>query len=252
MSGVFPRIGSPSTLGLIDSGSLQPDALGELQSLHVLISLWQEQSAQHHFDSDLSLCRHSLQCARLAEVERASEAMIVAALFHEVGHLAPLSSKGAMVDHGAVGATVLAPWLLPLVTEPIRLQWPAIRYLCTVDPAYWASMSPGLRQACEEQGGTLAPNQVARFESTRFAPQAVQLCRWHQRARNLPESVPDLDRYTVILARQVIARQELERQSTRRQAPPGGARGTDARYRPAGCHPDQSRTTAPVSRRCTN
>src|SRR4051812_23022171 len=73
----------------------------------------------------VSQLEHALQSALLAEDEGAPDALIVAALLHDVGHLlepddAMLAARGIDARHEIVGADRLAPLFPPAVTEPVR------------------------------------------------------------------------------------------------------------------------------------
>lgn len=174
-------------------------------SPHPLVELLQGQAALQHFGEPLSLLEHSLQCAYLADVDGASESMVAAALLHDIGWLVPTSIEMAEVDSGAAAAKILETWFPPAVTEPVRLQVLATRYLYTVDEIYRLTLSDRSLYALYQQGGPLDARQTVHFVSTKFAPQAVQLRRWDDRAKSVGATVPGLARYDALLARQVLA-----------------------------------------------
>ena len=66
----------------------------------------------------------------------------------------------------------------PEVTEPIRLHVAAKRYLCAVDPAYLAGLSPSSRLSLSLQGGPMDAEERANFESNPFYRDAVRLRHW--------------------------------------------------------------------------
>src|SRR5262245_2549316 len=68
---------------------------------------------------------HALQCARLAEQEDASDALVVAALLHDIGHLLhgldeDSADRGVDAKHEDAGHRWLTRYFGPEVTEPVR------------------------------------------------------------------------------------------------------------------------------------
>lgn len=126
---------------------------------------------------------HALQAAELAERDGAEEALVCAALLHDVGHL--LAKPGTGDDrHEQVGAGLLATLFGRAVTEPVRLHVMAKRYLCTVEPGYFATLSPESVRSLELQGGLLDATEAARFATLPHAEDAVRLRRWDDLAKD--------------------------------------------------------------------
>ena len=74
-----------------------------------------ERHGEDTYGEDVTQNEHALQCAAIAEADGASEALIVAALLHDIGHLVHLDETGEVADaevfddvHEAIGARVLA------------------------------------------------------------------------------------------------------------------------------------------------
>jgi [1-hydroxy-2-(trimethylamino)ethyl]phosphonate dioxygenase len=131
---------------------------------------------------------HALQCAALAEAEGADEALVVAALLHDLGHLIhnageSLAARGIDARHEVIAATHLARWFGPAVVEPVRLHVPAKRYLCATDGACHASLSPASQHSLEVQGGAFDAAETADFAALPFAQDAVALRRWDDLAK---------------------------------------------------------------------
>ncbi|REK17755.1 MAG: HD domain-containing protein [Planctomycetota bacterium] len=148
----------------------------------------------------VSQLEHGLQAAHLAEQEGASDALVVAALLHDIGHLLHKLPEDA-ADHGidtrheAIGRAWLARYCGPEVTEPIRLHVPAKRYLCATDPQYLAGLSPASTQSLRLQGGPFTAEEKAEFERNPYYRDAVTLRRWDDLAKIPNLSVPELEHY---------------------------------------------------------
>jgi phosphonate degradation associated HDIG domain protein len=153
----------------------------------------------------VSQLEHALQAAHHAEQAGASDALVVAALLHDVGHLVTKHAEDA-ADHGIdtrhekLGEAWLARYCGAEVTEPVKLHVPAKRYLCATDRDYLAQLSPASLQSLELQGGPFTPDEVADFQRNPWFRDAVQLRRWDDLAKIPGLEVPALDHYRPKLA----------------------------------------------------
>ncbi len=139
---------------------------------------------------------HALQTAALAEQHDASDALVAAALLHDLGHLLHDRPEGEMLDehddvHQYLALPFLRPWFDDAVLMPIKLHVDAKRYLCATEPAYWQGLSAGSRHSLELQGGPFTPDAVAAFLEQPHATDAVALRRWDDQAKNAAASAPD-------------------------------------------------------------
>ncbi len=146
---------------------------------------------------------HALQCAQLAEEAGAEPALVAAALLHDFGHLVNRSADtdGPDVDdvHQYIAIPFLRPFFPPAVLEPIRLHVEAKRYLCRVDPAYWAALSDCSKHTLELQGGIFSDHDAAQFIQRPHAADAVQLRRWDDRAKTPGLATPDCRHFVRVL-----------------------------------------------------
>ena len=158
-----------------------------------------------HYDEALSQLAHAEQTAALARKAGAADAVVAAALLHDVGHLLEVAERDGTRDrtadhrHEAVGAAWLAPLLGPAVTAPIALHVRAKRYLCAVDPSYADGLSPGSIASLERQGGPLAVEEVVGFERNTGWETAVALRRWDDQAKVLDLDVAPIASYRPLL-----------------------------------------------------
>ncbi|MGC1303638.1 MAG: metal-dependent phosphohydrolase [Caulobacteraceae bacterium] len=131
---------------------------------------------------------HALQCAELATRDDAAPALVVASLMHDYGHLVgelgdPAQDLGVDARHEVHGASVLSAWFPAEVLAPIALHVAAKRYLCAVDPAYEAALSPASTLSLQLQGGRFTPEECGRFEKTRGFAGALRLRRYDDLAK---------------------------------------------------------------------
>src|SRR5215469_14042757 len=132
-----------------------------------ILELFEARGAAAYLGEPVSQTEHALQAAHLAVLEGASDALVAAALLHDIGHLLgpddDAAERGIDAVHEDRGCSWLAPHFGPEVTEPIRLHVPAKRYLCRVDPRYRVLLSPASIRSLELQGGALTSGEAEAF-----------------------------------------------------------------------------------------
>ena len=143
---------------------------------------------------------HALQAALLAEQAQASQAQIIAALLHDVGHLLhelPDDAPDEGVDdrHEILGQCWLEKYFGPEVTEPVRLHVDAKRYLCTVEQNYHDTLSPPSILSLKLQGGPFNESEVQAFESNPYFREAVALRHWDDEAKIVDLPTPDVTHF---------------------------------------------------------
>jgi gamma-butyrobetaine dioxygenase len=135
--------------------------------------------AEHSYGERVDMLQHSLQTAACARAAGRSDALVLAALLHDVGHVVGNDRAGAwgLPDHAEVGARYLQQWLPAEVVEPVRRHVAAKRYLVTTDPAYRGLLSEASIESLREQGGPFSDEEALAFAVERFADEAVALRR---------------------------------------------------------------------------
>ena len=163
-----------------------------------IVALFAEFGAER-YGEDVTQTAHATQCAALARRDGASDALVVAALLHDVGHLLHLAATGEDAhaadvddDHEALGARALAGIFGPEVTGPIALHVTAKRYRCAVDPNYRSRLSAASVASLRLQGGPLDADAADQFARHPAAAAALQLREWDDTGKVVGLEVPDL------------------------------------------------------------
>lgn len=153
-------------------------------SVDELFALYREKGDEPYGES-ITQNEHALQCAALATAAGASDELIIAALFHDVGHLVvDVQNDPDFVldedddDHEAIGARVLSPLLGPAVARPVALHVTAKRWRCAREPGYFERLSPASRATLRAQGGPLSDEECERFEEQPGFADALALRTW--------------------------------------------------------------------------
>jgi predicted HD phosphohydrolase len=166
-----------------------------------LLALYAERGNEPYGEA-ITQTEHALQCAALARAEGASDAMIAAALFHDVGHLvvgvqneADFKMDEDDDDHEAIGARVLAPLFGPSVAGPVALHVTAKRWRCSTDPGYYDRLSEASKMTLKAQGELLSDEECLRFEEHPGFPDALALRTWDDEGKIEDLDVGTLDDY---------------------------------------------------------
>ena len=123
---------------------------------------------------------HALQSAALAQQRGFEDALVIAALLHDVGHLlvgndVDLARQGVDDRHEETSARILERLYGPVVAEPVRLHVAAKRYLCSTSEGYYGKLSEDSRTSLALQGGPMTPEEVAAFDRLEHRAAALAL-----------------------------------------------------------------------------
>lgn len=170
------------------------DAMQELERIYA------EKATRRYGLQTISQLDHALQGAALAQADGESDALVVATLLHDIGHMVhKLGEKPAErgIDdlHEVLGAKQLARLFGPEVSEPVRLHVAAKRYLCAVEPGYFDRLSTDSVRSLALQGGPMAPEEVEEFRRQPHWQDAVKLRRYDEAAKVPGMQVPPFAAY---------------------------------------------------------
>ncbi len=152
---------------------------------------------------------HALQCAALARREGADDDLVLAALVHDIGRLLAVAAaadgrprrESPDDHHGVWGGAALRPFVPARVLAAVERHVEAKRYLCVVDRAYAAALSPASVRSLAVQGGPLSAGERALFEGEPWAEEAVRLRRWDDGAKDAAAACAPFEEYRALLVR---------------------------------------------------
>lgn len=171
-----------------------------------LFSLLDRSSSLPYIGEAVSQLEHALQAAELAARAGSSDAIIAAALLHDIGHICqrdaePMAGLGAK-HHERIGAEHLASLGFgPGVTALVASHVSAKRWLVARRPEYAATLSDASRQTLVYQGGPMTEDEATRFETEPTFRDALRLRAWDEQAKVVGWSGPSLESYRALLGR---------------------------------------------------
>lgn len=185
---------------------------------NLIISLYKKYGNADYIGEPVSQLEHMCQSAQLAEEEEYPDEVILAAFFHDIGHLCehfmPVAYMGGygVVDHEKLGADFLRQkGFSERVCKLVQSHVEAKRYLTFKFPAYYDQLSEASRRTLEFQGGVMSVEEALLFEEDPDAELILALRKWDEAAKleNIP--LPNLDKYASMIERHLIQQQTLNK-----------------------------------------
>ena len=169
-----------------------------------IFDLFETRGSKSYIGEPVTQSEHALQTAHIARESGASDAMIAAALLHDIGHLLHdedenAADKGTDTKHEATGNEWLSKRFPPEVTEPVRLHVAAKRYLCTKFEERLLDLSPASQQSFALQGGAMSEAEMEAFEGEAFGDDAILLRAWDDVAKTPWIEVPEFETYRRVM-----------------------------------------------------
>jgi phosphonate degradation associated HDIG domain protein len=173
--------------------------------------LYEKFGADDYIGEPVSQAEHMYQAAQLAEEEGYDHEVILAAFFHDIGHLCEhIMTVGHMdnygvVDHEGLGANyLLEKGFSKKIAQLVQSHVAAKRYLTYKFPGYYNKLSQASKITLEKQGGKMTPDEARNFEIDPLHELFIKIREWDDQAKveNIP--LPSLDKYKMMAVRHLI------------------------------------------------
>jgi phosphonate degradation associated HDIG domain protein len=186
----------------------------------LIADIFERRGAEDYLGEAVTMAEHMLQTATHAQAAGESDALIAAALLHDIGHFTSEFGSYTTADtvdrhHEAAGAAILAEAFPPLVADCVRLHVAAKRYLCATEPAYYDMLSPASQHSLALQGGAMNEAEIARFQNEPFHQEAVRVRRWDDAGKEAGAPTMTFDDFKPLLLRVASPSLQDPRQSSR-------------------------------------
>jgi phosphonate degradation associated HDIG domain protein len=159
-----------------------------IATLADIVALYAERG-HRRYGEGVSQVEHAVQCAMLAEAERAPPSLVVAALLHDVGHLVEDDESAVDTRHEVIGAAILGRVFGASTVRPCALHVSAKRYLCSAEPGYAAALSAASQRSLVLQGGAFDSAATVAFAQRPYAAAAIALRRFDDSAKRVDADV---------------------------------------------------------------
>ncbi len=167
-----------------------------------IIALYERFGHEDYIGEPVSQLEHMCQCAQLAAAAGHDEEVILAAFFHDLGHLLehvmPVEHMDGfgVVDHEKLGAVYLQQkGFSPTVGKLVAAHVAAKRFLTFKYPDYYQQLSEASKRTLEFQGGVMSANEAVAFEADPLHELYIQLRKWDEAAKLEQVPLPSLELY---------------------------------------------------------
>ena len=172
------------------------------QKLDLIFDLYEKHGEEDYIGEPVSQIEHMCQSAQLAEKEGFDDEVILAAFFHDIGHLfAHLGDSESMGGYGAkrheqIGAAYLrklgfSEKIAKLVENHVQ----AKRYLTYKYPEYFEKLSEASVKTLGYQGGPMNEVEAKDFENDPLFEASLKMRTWDEEAKLEFIPLPDLNKY---------------------------------------------------------
>jgi len=162
-----------------------------------VFGLYERFGASDYIGEPVSQLEHMSQAAELAMAEGCDDEVVLAAFFHDIGHLCAEGTENmggyGVVSHERLGADYLreagfSERLARLVEYHVQ----AKRYLTLREPGYYAQLSEASRRTLEYQGGVMSEAEADAFAADPLCALSLRMRRWDELAKEVAVPLVDL------------------------------------------------------------
>ncbi|EUB86679.1 phosphonate degradation HD-domain oxygenase [Pseudomonas sp. GM30] len=162
-----------------------------------MFDLYERFGTRDYIGEPVSQIEHMSQAAQLAMAEGFDDEVVLAAFFHDIGHLCVegVENMGGygVVSHERLGADYLreagfSERLARLVEYHVQ----AKRYLTLREPGYFERLSEASRRTLEYQGGMMSEAEADAFERDPLCAVSLRMRQWDELAKEMGVPVMEL------------------------------------------------------------
>lgn len=162
-----------------------------------VFGLYERFGTSDYSGEPVSQLEHMSQAAELAMAEGCDDEVVLAAFFHDIGHLCAEGADNmggyGVVSHERLGADYLreagfSERLARLVEYHVQ----AKRYLTLREPGYYAQLSEASRRTLEYQGGVMSEAEADAFAADPLCALSLRIRRWDELAKEVAVPLVDL------------------------------------------------------------
>jgi len=167
-----------------------------------VFELYEQYGNADYIGEPVSQIEHMCQAAQLAEAEGYDEEVILAAFFHDIGHLCEhimpvehMDSYG-IADHESLGSDFLREkGFSEKIAKLVESHVSAKRYLTYKFPDYYNKLSDASKMTMERQGGVMTEAEAEMFEMDYLYSLFIKIREWDDKAKIEHQPLPSLDKY---------------------------------------------------------
>ena len=172
------------------------------QIVDEIFALYEQFGSDDYIGEPVSQLEHMCQAAQLAAAENQDDEVILAAFFHDIGHLCEhIMTVGQMDGYGVVDHEILAANYLRQkgfsgkIVRLVESHVKAKRYLTYKYPNYYNNLSEASKITLEMQGGKMNNTEAELFEQDHLHLLFIKLRQWDDMAKLQHQLLPSLEKF---------------------------------------------------------
>ena len=168
------------------------------QAIAEVFGLYEQHGAADYIGEPVSQIEHMSQAAQLAMDEGFDDEVVLAAFFHDIGHLCGQGGENmggyGVVSHERLGADYLRrAGFSERMAKLVEYHVQAKRYLTFSQPDYYARLSEASRRTLGYQGGVMTAEEARAFEQDPLCHVSLRMRHWDEQAKQMHVPVVDLE-----------------------------------------------------------
>ena len=168
------------------------------QVIAEVFALYERFGGSDYIGEPVSQIEHMSQAAEWAMAEGYDDEVVLAAFFHDIGHICAAEGAGNMggfgvVSHERLGADYLRrAGFSERMARLVEYHVQAKRYLTLKEPGYYERLSEASRRTLDYQGGVMTAEEAQVFERDPLCAISLRMRQWDEMAKEM--NVPVIDR----------------------------------------------------------
>lgn len=170
------------------------------QIVQEVFDLYEKHGDEDYIGEPVSQLEHMSQSAQLAIKQGCDDEVILAAFFHDIGHICVMQNAAnsmggyGIKSHEKIGADYLREKGFPdRIARLVESHVQAKRYLTYKYPDYYNSLSDASKKTLEFQGGRMTQSEAEAFENDDIFETSILLRKWDELAKETEVPIVDLN-----------------------------------------------------------
>jgi 2-amino-1-hydroxyethylphosphonate dioxygenase (glycine-forming) len=183
----------------------------EVDTIIEIFDLYKKYGDQEYIGERISQIEHMSQSAQLAIDSNYDDEVVLAAFFHDIGHICTSKNKDNNMDgygtksHEKIGAEYLrkkgfSEKIARLVENHVQ----AKRYLTFKKPDYYNNLSEASKKTLGFQGGKMTNEEATNFEKDPLFSLSIKMREWDEQAKEINLPIMNLERIKVMALTNLI------------------------------------------------
>jgi 2-amino-1-hydroxyethylphosphonate dioxygenase (glycine-forming) len=166
-----------------------------------IFALYEKYGNEDYIGEPVSQVEHMSQSAQLAMDSGYDDEVVLAAFFHDIGHICVSRNKEndmggfGTKSHEKIGADFLREkGFSEKIAQLVENHVQAKRYLTFKYPEYFQNLSEASRKTLELQGGVMTKEEALSFEKNPLFELSIKMRQWDEQAKEINVPLVDLEK----------------------------------------------------------